>query len=67
METPDDGIFKPDTSHQIGSIEICDTGFGSHTVTPEQNEELIDKIETDMKEMKKDISELKINSLSIMD
>ena len=34
--TPDDNIFKPDETRQIGSIEICDTGFGKHTITPEQ-------------------------------
>ena len=27
METPDDGIFKPDTTHEIGNVEICDTGL----------------------------------------
>ena len=53
VETPDDGIFKPDTTHQIGSIEICDTGFGGHKVTPEQNEERIDNIETEIEEVKK--------------
>ena len=67
VETPDDNIFKPDTTHQIGSIEICDVGWGTHKVTPEQNEERIDKIETEMKEMKKDITELKTNGLSMLD
>ena len=67
VETPDDGIFKPGTTYQIGSVEICDTGFGSHKITPEENEERIDKIETEMKEMKKDIAELKTNSLGSMD
>ena len=64
--TPDDHIFKPDTTYQIGSVEICDTGFGSHKITPEENEERIDKIEKEMKEMKKDIAELKTNRLGSM-
>ena len=65
METTDDGIFKYDTTnHQIGSIEICDTGWGSKKVTPEDNQERIFKLETDVQETKKDITDLKTNSLS---
>ena len=67
VETPDDGIFKPDTTHQIGSIEICDAAFGGHKVTPEQNEERIDKIETEIEEVNKDISDIKKNMLNSMD
>ena len=61
--TPDDNIFKPDETRQIGSIEICDTGFGKHTITPEQNEERIEKIETELVEIKKDVNKLKLNKM----
>ena len=59
METPDDGIFKPYTTHhQIGSIEICDTGWERKKVTPEDNPERISKLETDVQETKKDVTDL---------
>ena len=32
--SPDDGIFKPDKTNQIGSVEICDTGWGEERDYP---------------------------------
>ena len=68
VETPDDGIFKPDTSSQVPSIEICDTGWGAgRRPTPEENQDRIFKLETDVEEIRKDIDILKTNSLNSMD
>ena len=40
--SPDEnGIFRND--NQIGSIEICDTGFGTHGITPEECENRNDR------------------------
>ena len=57
--SPDD-IFKPETYLQAGSVEICDTGFGmGRKPTPEENQERIFKLETDVEEIKKDIDDVK--------
>ena len=62
--TPENNIFKPD---QTGSIAICDTGWGKgRTPTPEECEERIDKLETDMKDVNQDVKTFK-NNLNIMD
>ena len=53
-QSPDD-IFKPEENKQIGSLEICDTGWGSTKVKPEELEERVEKLETDIDEIKKDI------------
>ena len=55
--SPDD-IFKPDTNLQTGSVEICDTGWGKSQITPEELEERVDKIETDIDLIKKDIEDI---------
>ena len=60
-----DVIFKPESALQPGSIEICDTGFGSNRITPEELDERIDKLETSVEEVKKDIDELRIQKLII--
>ena len=61
--SPDDGIFKPDTLPQIGGVEICDTGFGTgRKPTPEENQERIFKLETDVEEIKKDVDDIKEQS-----
>ena len=66
--TPDDHIFKPDTTYQLGSIEDCTTGWSvGRKPTPEENQERIFKLETDVEAMRKDIAELKIHELSGMD
>ena len=60
--TPDgNDVFKQD--NQLGSVEICDTGFGiGRKPTPEENQERIFKLETDVEEMKKDIDDIKEQS-----
>ena len=54
-QSPDD-IFKTEENKQLGSVEICDTGWGSKIVTPEELEERVEKLETDVDEIKKDIN-----------
>ena len=40
--SPDEsGIFRND--NQMGSVEICDTGFGTHGITPEECENRNDR------------------------
>ena len=55
--SPDD-IFKADTNLQTGSVAICDTGWGKSQITPEELEERVDKIETDIDLIKKDIEDI---------
>ena len=55
--SPDD-IFKADTNLQTGSVEICDTGWGKSQITPEELEERVEKIETDIDLIKKDIEDI---------
>ena len=63
--TPDgNDIFKQD--EQVGSVAICDTGWGKSQITPEEIEERMEKIETDVEEIKEDVGKLK-NNLNIMD
>ena len=65
--TPDgNDVFKQD--NQLGSVEICDTGFGiGRKPTPEENQERIFKLETDVERIDKDVEQLKHNNLNIMD
>ena len=60
-----DVIFKPESALQRGSVEICDTGFGSNRITPEELDERIDKLETSVEEVKKDVDELRLKKLII--
>ena len=53
-----DDNFKADTNLQTGSVEICDTGWGKSQITPEESEERVDKIETDIDLIKKDIEDI---------
>ena len=55
--SPDD-ISKADTNLQTGSVEICDTGWGKSQITPEELEERVDKIETDIDLIKKGIEDI---------
>ena len=57
--SPDD-IFKPDTNLQEGSVEICSTGWSSKEsrITPEQLEERVEKLETDVDLLKKDVEDI---------
>ena len=54
--SPDD-IFKPDNNLQEGSVEICSTGWGKSQITPEELEERVEKLETDVDLLKKDIED----------
>ena len=49
----------------MGSVEICDTGWGKSQFTPEELEQKIEVTETDIKTIKKDIERLEseINEL----
>ena len=66
-QSPDE-IFKPENTLQRGSVELCDTGWGKgRTPTPEELEERIEKCETDIVEMKKDINIINDKNLHTMD
>ena len=66
-QSPDE-IFKPENYLQAGSIEECTTGWSDgRRPTPEENQERIFKLETDVEEIRKDIHILKANSLNNMD
>ena len=57
--SPDEnGIFRNDD--QIGSVEICDAGFGTHGITPEECEQRIEMTETDIECIEKDIERLEL-------
>ena len=62
--SPDD-IFKADTNLQTGSVEICDTGWGKSQITPEELEERVDKIETDIDLIQKDIEDISTHKFKI--
>ena len=63
-----DEIFKAEaeTETQLGSVAICDTGWGQSQVTPEEIEEKIDKLETEVERIDKNVTILK-NNLNILD
>ena len=42
--SPGDGILKPKKSHQVGSVEICNTGWGDKGITPEECDEKIEEL-----------------------
>ena len=42
------------------SVEICDTGFGTHGITPAECEQRIEMTETDIECIKKDIERLEV-------
>ena len=65
-QSPDD-IFKPDSELQSGSVEICNTGWGETRVTPEELEERLEKCETDIAEIKKDMDDISKHSLNTME
>ena len=64
--TPDgNDVFKQ--NNQLGSVEICDTGFGiGRKPTPEENQERIFKLETDVERIDKDVSQLKQNNMNLL-
>ena len=62
--SPDENnIFKSDG--QPGSVEICDTGWGTVKITPEELEQQIEGTETNIEAIKRDIERLglEINEL----
>ena len=65
--SPDENrIFK--TVGQVGSIEICDTGWGTNNrITPEECEQRLEGTETDIEVIKKDIErmEFELNDLKL--
>ena len=55
--SPDEnGIFK--TDGQVGSVEMCDNGWGQNRITPEECEQRLEGAETDIEVIKKDIQRL---------
>ena len=64
-QTSPDEIFKQDNNLQNGSVEICDTGWGSKKITPEELEERVEILETNIEEVKKDIDELRVRKMII--
>ena len=57
--SPDENnIFKSDG--QVGSVEICDAGFGTHGITPEECEQSIEESTTDIEVIKKDTERIEI-------
>ena len=64
--SPDEnGIFK--TDGQVGSVEICDNGWGQNRITPEECEQRLEGTETDIEVIKKDIDrlEFELNDLKL--
>ena len=58
-------IFQAE--NQIGSVEICDTGWTNqqNRLTPEEVEEQVDELRVEVKEIKSDVEKLETN-LNIM-
>ena len=55
--SPDEnGVFKNDG--QVGSVEICDTGFGNHGITSEERKERSEGTETEIEATNKDTERL---------
>ena len=61
-----DEIFRTDEADQTGSVAICDTGWGQSQVTPEELEDKVDKLESEVGRIDKHITILK-NILNVMD
>ena len=64
--SPDEnGIFK--TDGQVGSVEICDNGWGQNRITAEESEQRLEGTETDTEVIKKDIErlEFELNDLRL--
>ena len=59
-------IFQAE--NQLGSVEICDTGWNNqqNRITPEEVEEQVDELRVEVKEIKSDVEKLKSN-LNIID
>ena len=59
-------IFQAE--NQLGSVEICDTGWNNqqNRITPEEVEEQVDELRVEVKEIKSDVEKLTSN-LNIID
>ena len=65
--TPDNNIFKPE-ENQLGSIAICDTGWGAgKQTTPKELEERVEKIEQNFDRIEEEVNELKKNTFNSVD
>ena len=68
--TPNNNIFKPE-ENQLGSIAICDTGWGSRStsrkITPEELDERMEKIEMDVEKIEEEVNEIKKNNFNTLD
>ena len=49
--SPGDGILKPKKSHQVGSVEICNTGWGDKGITPEECDEKIEELREEVEDV----------------
>ena len=64
--SPDEtGIFQSDM--QNGSVEVCSTGWNDkeNRITPEELEERLEKLETDVDLMKKDIDDINKSKIKV--
>ena len=64
--SPDEtGIFQSDM--QNGSVEVCSTGWNDkeNIITPEELEERLEKLETDVDLMKKDIDDINKSKIKV--
>ena len=64
--SPDEtGIFRSDM--QNGGVEICSTGWNDkeNRITPEELEERLEKLETDVDLMKKDIDDINKSKIKV--
>ena len=64
--TPDNNIFKPE-ENQLGSVAVCDTGWGSKQITPEELEQRVDKLETDIGKIEEEVDIIKKNTFNSLD
>ena len=65
--SPDDGIYKPEKTNQVGSVEICYTEWGDKGITREECDEKIEELREEVEDVKGDVEQLKSHSLSFLD
>ena len=57
--SPDEnGIFK--TDGQVGSVEMCDNGWGQNRISPEECHQRLEGTEADIEVIKKNIERLEL-------
>ena len=59
-------FHRTDERDQTGSVATGDTGWGQSQVAPEELEEKLNKLETEVERIDKDVTILK-NNLNILD